>query len=331
MKALVYTGPKQVEIQNVPDPEPNSGEALVEVESVGICGSDIHAFLGHDGRRPAPLILGHEAAGKILTGSRKGARVVVNPLVTCGACEDCLDGRTNLCATRQIISIPPREGAFAGLLRIPEDNLLDIPDNLSADRAALTEPIACGWHAVNLAVKALRRPLAAGRAVVLGGGAIGLGCALVLASRGAADIFIAETNEARHEVLRATGAFNVYDPTSGDGPESGSAQLVIDAYGGQATRKAASALVRSGGVIVHIGLAGSEGGLDIRRMTLQEVTFIGTYTYTALEFRETLAAIVKGGLGPLDWTEARHLRDGQNAFIDILSGSVAAPKIILRP
>ena len=331
MKALVYTGPKRVKFQEVPDPVPAPGEAILEVESVGICGSDMHAFVGHDERRPAPLILGHEAAGTILSGPRKGTRVAVNPLVTCGDCEDCLDGRTNLCATRQIISMPPREGAFAGLLRMPEKNLLEIPDTLSADRAALTEPIACGWHAVNLAMKALRRPLAAARAVVLGGGAIGLGAALVLAARGAADIFIGETNKARHKLLRGAGAFNVYDPISGNGPDAGSAQLVIDAFGGPATRKAASALVRSGGVIVHIGLAGFEGGLDIRRMTLQEVTFIGTYTYTALDFRETLAAIVKGRLGPLDWIETRHLCDGQNAFIDILSGSVAAPKIVLRP
>ncbi|MFA9475200.1 MAG: alcohol dehydrogenase catalytic domain-containing protein [Filomicrobium sp.] len=331
MKALVYTGPKRVKFQDVPDPAPESGEALVEVESVGICGSDMHAFLGHDERRPAPLILGHEAAGTILSGPRKGARVAVNPLVTCGVCGDCVDGRTNLCAARQIISMPPREGAFAGLLRMPEENLLDIPNNLSADRAALTEPIACGWHAINLAEKAMRRPLAASRAVVLGGGAIGLGAALVLAGRGAVDISIAETNEERRNTLRGAGAFNVYDPISDDGPEAGSAQLVIDAFGSRATRKSASALVRSGGVIVHIGLSGAEGGLNVRRMTLQEVTFIGTYTYTALDFRETLAAIVSGVLGPLDWTEIRPLCDGQQAFTDILSGSAATPKIVLRP
>ena len=116
MKALVYTGPKHVELRDFPDPAPVEGEALVRIEAVGICGSDMHAFLGHDERRPAPLILGHEAAGTVLSGALEGQRVTVNPLVTCGTCADCKASRDNLCRTRQIISMPPREGAFAAML-----------------------------------------------------------------------------------------------------------------------------------------------------------------------------------------------------------------------
>ena len=108
MKALVYTGPNALEMREVPDPAPKADEALLRVESVGLCGSDIHAYLGHDERRPAPLILGHEAAGTIMAGPGKGDRVTVNPLVTCGTCEACLAGRDNLCPDRQIISMPPR-------------------------------------------------------------------------------------------------------------------------------------------------------------------------------------------------------------------------------
>ena len=95
------------------DPVPGDGEDVVRIGAVGICGSDMHAYLGHDARRPAPLILGHEAAGVIETGARAGTRVTVNPLVTCGTCRYCKDGRDNLCTTRQIISMPPREGGFA--------------------------------------------------------------------------------------------------------------------------------------------------------------------------------------------------------------------------
>jgi L-gulonate 5-dehydrogenase len=85
-------------------------------------------------------------------------------------------------------------------------------------------------------------------------------------------------------------------------------------------------------VIVHIGLGGgSDGGLDIRRMTLQEITFIGTYTYTAQDFRDTCAAMFDGRLGPLDWTETRPLSEGASAFDDIRNGRIAAPKIILKP
>ena len=82
---------------------------------------------------------------------------------------------------------------------------------------------------------------------------------------------------------------------------------------------------------MHIGLAETEGGLDVRRMTLQEITFIGTYTYTANDYRETLEAMIAGRLGTLDWPEIRALEEGQQAFADIRAGHTAAPKIVLRP
>ena len=331
MKALVYTAPHEMEWRDVPDPQPRDGEALIAVEAVGICGSDMHAWHGSDDRRPAPLILGHEATGIVKTGALAGKRVTVNPLVTCMACAFCVSGRTNLCAERQIVSMPPREGAFAELLAIPERNLVEVPDGVDARVAALAEPIACSWHAVRLADRALQSPLQEARAVVLGGGAIGLGAALALKAFGCEDIWIAETNALRHPALRAAGLFRVYDPLGGQGPEAGSAEVIVDAFGGEATRAAASALAMPGGVIVHIGLAGGVPGLDIRRMTLQEITFIGTYTYTMQDFRDTAAAIFDGRLGALDWFEDRALKGGAAAFDDINAGRVAAPKIVLNP
>ncbi|MCE8442500.1 alcohol dehydrogenase catalytic domain-containing protein, partial [Rhodovulum sulfidophilum] len=109
MKALIYTGPRLLELRELPDPEPGPGEALIRVEAAGICGSDMHAWAGHDDRRPAPLILGHEAAGIVVSappgGPVAGSRVTVNPLVTCGHCRFCRAGRDNLCETRQILSM----------------------------------------------------------------------------------------------------------------------------------------------------------------------------------------------------------------------------------
>ena len=113
MKALGYDGPEEMGFRDVPDPTPNAGEHLIRVESVGICGSDMHGYLGHDSRRPAPLILGHEAAGVIVEGPRAGDRVTINPLVPCGTCPACRAGRQNICPNRELISMPPREGAFA--------------------------------------------------------------------------------------------------------------------------------------------------------------------------------------------------------------------------
>ena len=324
MKALVYTGVEAMEFREAPDPEPGAGEVMIRVESVGICGSDMHAYLGHDDRRPAPLILGHEAAGVITDGPRAGERVTINPLVTCGVCPACTSGRENLCPTRQIISMPPREGAFAQFVRMPETNLVTVPDAVTLDVAALAEPMAVSWHSVRLGLEALH-PSEDRRALVIGGGAIGLAAALALKAMGCAEVTIAEPNPLRRAYLNDRCGVTAVEKADTPAP------LVIDAVGYAATRAAASARATPGGVIVHIGLGEDTGGLDVRRMTLQEITFIGTYTYTAQDFRDCAHAMFDGRLGPLDWAENRALSDGPAAFADIRSGRSAAPKIILKP
>ncbi|MFS4579762.1 zinc-dependent alcohol dehydrogenase [Phaeobacter sp. C3_T13_0] len=325
MKALVYTGPEQLSYLDVPPPTVGEGDHLVRVCCVGICGSDMHAYLGHDDRRPAPLILGHEVAGVIEGGPRDGERVTVNPLVTCGTCPACREGYDNLCPKRQIISMPPREGGFAEFLAIPGTNLVKVPDTVSLSQAALAEPIACGWHTVRRSLAVLYG--AHNRALVLGGGAIGLGAALSLKAQGIDDVTIVEPNPARRTYLIDVCSQTVLETA----PENGLFDLVIDGVGYTSTRAAASACVRPGGVIGHIGLGEDQGGLDIRRMTLQEVTFVGTYTYTAEDFRQTAHAIFEQRLGALDWTDHRSLADGGGAFEDIRNGAVAEPKILLVP
>ena len=327
MKALIYDGPETLAFRDAPDPQPENGQQLIKVEAVGICGSDMHAYLGHDDRRPAPLILGHEAAGVIMGGARDGERVTVNPLVTCGQCKACLSVHDNLCAERMIISMPPREGAFAQFITMRDENLTTIPDHVTSEKASLAEPIACGWHTVRLANERLGN--AAETALVIGGGAIGLGAALSLAAQGINNITIAEPNALRRDYLinrcgQMAVAPNLLAPQM-------QFDIVIDGVGYAATRQTASAHARPGGVIGHIGLGEDTGGLDIRRMTLQEITFIGTYTYTAQDFRDTAQAIFDGRLGSLDWTEQRPLSDGPAAFADIRAGRTAAPKIILHP
>lgn len=224
----------------------------------------------------------------------------------------------------------PREGGFAQFVAVPQRNVTVVPDGFDPAKASLAEPIACGWHAVRRAKEVLDRPLEETRCCVLGGGAIGVGAALVLSAQGASDIWIAETNPLRHELLRQAGSFKVFNPLDENGPHN-EPHLVIDGYGGAATRKMASAMVHPGGVIIHIGLAEPEGGLDIRRMTLQEITFIGTYTYTVDDFAQTAAALVDGRLGALDWIEKHPLELGARAFNEINAGRLAAPKVVLIP
>ncbi len=324
MKALVYEDVETLGFRDVPDATPQPGEHLIKIRAVGICGSDMHAYLGHDARRPAPLILGHEAAGETVGGEQNGRRVTVNPLVTCRTCAACTSGRENLCAARQIISMPPREGAFAQYVAMPGTNLVHVPDDVSLAKAALAEPLAVSWHAVRLALEALH-PAMDKRALVIGGGAIGLAASLALKAMGVADVTVAEPNDMRRAFLTDQCGETTVSRAEGQFP------IVIDAVGYAATRATASALAQPGGVIAHVGLGEDTGGLDIRRMTLQEITFIGTYTYTAQDFRDTAQAIFDGRLGALDWAEARPLADGFAAFQDLRAGRVAAPKIVLFP
>jgi threonine dehydrogenase-like Zn-dependent dehydrogenase len=331
MKALVYTGPNTLVFRDEPAPVPEAGEVLVKVEAVGICGSDMHAYHGHDSRRPPPLILGHEAAGHIASGKRAGERVTINPLVVDPTCPYAIEGRWHLSPTRQIISMPPRPGAFAEYVRIPERNVVAIRDTMPIEHAALAEPVAVSWHAVRLGMERLHQPLAACRVVVLGGGAIGLAAAIVARHFGAVDIRIAEPNALRRKTISVQEGFGVYDPASVDVPDGSSIDLVIDAVGASSTRVAACAMVRPGGVIVHTGLLPGLDGIDIRKITLQEVTLTGTYCYTPNDFQQTVTALAAGHLGRLGWFEARPLSLGAEAFQDIDAGRTAAAKLVLKP
>lgn len=328
MKALIYKGAGQMEFCDAPDPVAGDGEALVRVHHSGICGSDMHAYLVHDDRRPAPLILGHEASGVVTDGPAQGQQVTINPLVTCGTCPACRSGRGNLCADRQILSMPPRQGAFAELVAVPHRNLVAVPDGVDLANAALCEPLACGWHAVRLGLNALGQTPNTLRCAVLSGGAIGVGAALALNAAAVAEITLVEPNPIRRHRLAAMPEFTTMDS---DQLPGSSCDMVIDGVGHAATRAAACAAVRPGGAILHIGLGEAAGGLDVRRMTLQEITFIGTYTYTDRDFRDTAQAIFDGRLGTLGWIDHRPLSDGPAAFDDIRAGRCAAPKIMLTP
>ncbi|MEM7293504.1 MAG: alcohol dehydrogenase catalytic domain-containing protein [Pseudomonadota bacterium] len=329
MKALVYTGNQQMEYRDEPEPQRAEGESLIEISAVGICGSDMHAWMGHDERRVPPLILGHEAVGTVVEGRLQGKRVAINPLVTCGKCSDCLGGRSNICRHRDIIGMY-KAGAFATHLAVSDHNLIEIPSDMQAAHAALTEPCGTALHAVVLANRVAYRPLSELNALVIGGGAVGLFAALVLRDQGVADIHLAETNELRRATARSAGIVNAFNPID-NAPEPAAFDVIIDAVGSGRTREFSTSMARPGGVIVHVGLQDNEAGLNTRYMTLQEVTLIGSYTYTMEDLKVSVHKLHSGAYGDLSWLEERSLADGGAAFNDLHAGRCAAPKIVLRP
>lgn len=329
MKALVYTAPNEVVYRDEPDAAHAPGEVLIRVEAVGICGSDMHAYHGRDPRRNPPLILGHELAGIIVEGPGAGRHVTVNPLITCGACDYCRQGRDNLCANRTMIGMT-RAGAFAEFVSTAAASVIELPEGMDARQAALTEPAATALHALHLAARALARPLAEGRALVLGGGAIGMLATLLLEHQGVRDVTVGEVNALRRRSLAEATRANVYDP-SATSPDENAFDLVIDAVGAKATRNAALAGVKPGGVVMHVGLADWASEIDMRKLTLAEITLIGTYTYATADLRAAARALHDGAMGDLAWVEERRLADGAAAFRDLHEGRTKAAKIVLRP
>ncbi len=333
MRALVYTQANEVQLQDRPPPELVPGEVVLKIEAVGICGSDMHAWHGHDPRRQPGLVLGHEFVGRIeqsaAPGFAVGTRFTGNPLITCGTCEYCVQGRNNLCANRTMVGMT-RPGAFAEYMSIPAASLIAMPQDLSARAAALTEPAATAWHAVNLVLRALARPIHEGRVLVIGGGAIGMLAALLLRHLGVRRVVLAELNPLRRDAVAAHAQCEAIDPRIAPLADS-SFDVVIDAVGAKATRFQAFAAIKPGGVIMHVGLQDWSSEIDMRKLTLAEITLLGTYTYTTADLRATVDALASGAFGDLSWVEERSLQEGQQAFLDLDQGRCASAKVLLRP
>ena len=333
MKALVYTQPGELQLQERPMPALAPGEVVLKIEAVGICGSDMHAWHGHDPRRQPGLVLGHEFVGAIAQsaacGFEPGTRWTGNPLITCGVCEYCVQGRNNLCSQRTMVGMT-RPGAYAEYMSIPAASLIAMPQDMPAAAAALTEPAATAWHAINLSTRALVRPLHECRVLVVGGGAIGMLAALLLRHLGVQQLTVTELNPLRRQALQGAVGCEVVDPRQQPLAESGF-DYVMDAVGSKLTRQQAFACIKPGGVVMHIGLQDWASEIDMRKLTLAEITLLGTYTYTTADLRATVDALHRGVFGDLRWVEERMLADGPQAFVDLDQGRSASAKIVLRP
>jgi 2-desacetyl-2-hydroxyethyl bacteriochlorophyllide A dehydrogenase len=333
MKALVYTQPNEVQLKERPLPELVPGEVVLKIEAVGICGSDMHAWHGHDPRRKPGLVLGHEFVGRIeqsaASGFVVGTRFTGNPLITCGVCDYCVQGRNNLCANRTMVGMT-RPGAFAEFMSIPAASLIAMPQDLSARTAALTEPAATAWHAINLTMRALARPIHECRVLVIGGGAIGMLSALLLRHLGVHRVALAELNALRREAVATHARCETIDPRQA-APAENSFDVVIDAVGAKATRAQAFTAIKPGGVIMHVGLQDWASEIDMRKLTLAEITLLGTYTYTTADLRATVDALAGSAFGDLSWVEERPLAGGAQAFVDLDQGRCASAKVVLIP
>jgi threonine dehydrogenase-like Zn-dependent dehydrogenase len=323
VKALVFTAPGQVELLDVPEPDPAPGEALVEVRAAGICGSELHGARRPGFRQP-PLIMGHEFAG---TGAG-GEAVVVNPILSCGRCAECRRGLRHVCREREIIGVH-RAGGFAERVAVPASALRPLPPGLPWEAAALIEPAANAVHAWNQAGRALGASGALGadgargaRVAVIGCGAIGLLCAATALSGGAGRVEVTDLSPARLAAAQRLGA-----QVAGPGL-SGEYDVVIDAVGSAATRAASVAHQRPGGVAVWLGLAEEEAGFDANALIRSEKRVLGSFAYRDEEFAQATARI---GDWDLTWAAGYPLAAAAGVFTDLMNGGLHPLKALLLP
>jgi threonine dehydrogenase-like Zn-dependent dehydrogenase len=320
MKAIVWQGPERMAIEERPEPDgPGTGEVILRPEAVGICGSEIEGYLGRMGNRTPPLVMGHEFAGVVVAAGPgaeelEGARVTVNPLSGCGECALCRAGHTNLCADRVLIGVHA-PGAFADLVRVPAVDVRALPDGVSARTGALVEPLANGVHAVRLGLA--REPVR--RAVVLGGGTIGLVTLQAALLSGIEEVALLELQPERRERAAALGAHANYGSEE-EVLAAEPADLVIDAVGAQATRALATRLVRPAGQCVFIGLAADETTLGFHDIVRSQLTLQGSYAYTMDDFEQALEWLVSGQASLGDLPPVRPLDDGPDAFASLAGG-----------
>ncbi len=318
MEALVWLGGDRLVLEDVVSPETNEDETLFRVSLAGICGSDLHAFRGAGGKRIPPLILGHEAVGRVDGDDRL---FVVFPLEGCGKCEACAKGQENLCVDRRLLGLD-RPGTFAQEVTVPTSSLLAVPDGLSADLAALTEPLATSL--------ALFRGIALDsdtELAVIGCGSIGL-LAVYAASQAGCSIVATDPLEERREAALALGATRVTDSAEEFAPAS--ADMVIDAVGIEATWSAGIRTAKAGGDVVVVGLGQSSGNVEIGDVVRRGITLRGSYAYTREDFARALDMLAAHPPSAA-WLTRLPLGQGADAFASLVEKRSPAIKILLEP
>jgi L-iditol 2-dehydrogenase len=322
VKAAVLHAAGEIRIEERERPQPGPREVLVQITAVGVCGSDVH-YYEHGRIGPfvveAPLVLGHESAGRVVElgeGASKhavGDRVTLEPGVPCGRCRECRAGRYNLCKDVVFFATPPIDGAFAEFVAIHEDFAFALPDSLSDEEGALMEPLSVGvWACQKAGVSAGDRVLVTGAGPI---GQLAMQCALAF---GATDVIVSDVNERRLALATRTGATRVV--RAGEPLDDLDADALIECSGHPDALTAGIRALRPAGVAVLVGMGpGEDGMLPLSVIQTREIWMTGTFRYAntyptaialAASGRVDLKAIISGHFG-LDDAEAA-LRAGRD-------------------
>jgi L-iditol 2-dehydrogenase len=346
MKALLLSKYRSLEIAEMPTPAVGVGEVLIRVGACGICGSDVHGYDGSSGRRIPPIVMGHEAAGRIaavgagVTGLAEGDRVTFDSTIYCGACGYCKRGEVNLCDHRQVLGVScgdySRAGAFAEFVAVPARVVYKLPESISFAEAAMLEAVAVAVHAVSLA-KMGAEISAESTALVVGAGTIGVLILQALRAAGCRRVFVSDVDATRLKMAKELGAADVLladgdvvaqilRRTGGAG-----ADVAMEAVGRDETVNAAIASVRKGGTVVLVGNISPSATLPLQKVVTRQIRLQGSCA-SAGEYPEAIELMASGAIRvkPLI-TAVAPLAEGPQWFERLYAREPNLLKVVLTP
>jgi threonine dehydrogenase-like Zn-dependent dehydrogenase len=338
MKAAVYHGPGNIRIESVAEPErAASSEVLIEVTRAAICGTDSSEWAHGPLLAKPPVVLGHEFVGRVVAAGSEVGELAVGDRVSCGAgiscgeCDWCRAGRTNLCARYRTLGLHV-DGGLAEYVASPAGICRRVPGSVSDDAAATAQPLAVALHAVR------RSGVEAGQScVVIGAGGIGAFVVAGAAAKGVSPLIAIDIDDERLETARRLGADQTVNvsggdltaailaATGGEGPD-----LVIEASGAPHAPAAALAGVRRGGRVLLIGLQAAPRELDLLAFTAREVDLVTTLAHVCdVDLPDSLALLESSDVADVVIDRVIPLDDLVEAGIRPLAEGTAKGKIVV--
>ncbi|WP_129113740.1 zinc-dependent alcohol dehydrogenase family protein [Halegenticoccus tardaugens] len=325
MRATTLTDIGEIAVQDRDRPEPRANEVLVQVGACGVCMTDYHMYHGSFPVE-TPLVLGHESAGEVVAVGEGvsyvgvGDRVAVNPTVPCNVCSYCKRGETHLCENNTTLGGAGDtilDGAFAEYVRVPATNVENIGE-MSFERAALAEPLACCIHGVD------QVDLTQGDSVaIIGAGPIGLLLIQSFRNAGASPIVVSELDVERRKHAAELGADEVVDPVESDPVAAikeaagGCVDVGVEAIGGVSTIEQANEVTASGGTTLIFGVPDREAVMEVSPFDIffDEVGYRGSYSLTTEDFERAVTMLRYGRVDAERLiTERLSLNDLPSAF-----------------
>lgn len=354
MQAVRYYGPEDVRVEEVEQDSVQSDDVRIEVSACGICGSDLGEYVGGPITIPEdphpvtgerlPITIGHEVAGTVTEVGRNvdipvGTTVVVNPIVWCGDCRYCDEGKYRLCEAGGFVGLSGGGGGFAENLVVSAEKAVPVPAGMPADRAALVEPFTVGVHAVK------QSGLRAGdSAAVFGCGPIGTTVVQAAVAAGADPVYVSEPRAARRTLASTSGADEVIDPSERDPVRAidegtdGGVDVSFEVAGVEPSVNQALRSVRSDGTVTIVSIFEEDVAIDPNDVVMPETTVVGTAAYqggplSGREFGTTIRGFADGSLdpSPLVTSEIQLERIVEDGFERLLDEDSEEIKILARP